>query len=187
MSRGTITIEGNRTKNIATCALCVALLCASVFFTVPIGPVPFTLQTAVVILIALLMSPKHAAATTAIYLLIGIVGFPVFSGPSGGLGKFLGPTCGFLASYLIGTFLASAVRTALENRGLKQIACDVICAALIIICSDLLGWLWFMVATGTDPLAAFLAADAPFIVIDCCKAALSIIVATAVRKALKAN
>lgn len=187
MSRGTITVEGSRTRNIATCALCVALLCASVFFTIPIGPVPFTLQTAVVILIALLLSPKHAAAATAIYLLMGAIGLPVFSGVTGGLGKLMGPTGGFLISYLIGTFLASTVRTALERREIKQIACDIICAACIIVCSDLLGWLWFMIATGSDPLAAFLAADAPFIVIDCCKAVVSIIVATAVRKALKAN
>ena len=159
------------TKSIATCALCVALLVVSCFFTIPVGPIPFTLQTAVVILIALLMTPKQAAVTTGVYLLMGAAGLPVFSG--------------FLFSYLIGTAIASAVRLQLEKRGVKQIVCDVVTAVLVISISDVLGWLWMMFFTQTDPLAAFLMADAPFIAIDCCKGAVAIVVATAVRKALK--
>ena len=88
-------------------------------------------------------------------------------------------------SYLIGTIVASAVRLQLEKRGVKQIVCDVVTAVLVISISDVLGWLWMMFFTQTDPLAAFLMADAPFIAIDCCKGAVAIVVATAVRKALK--
>lgn len=174
----------DRTRALAMCALCIALLVASCFFTIPLGPVPFTLQTAVVILIALLLTPKQAAATTGVYLLMGAIGLPVFSSMTGGLGKLLGPTGGFLFSYLIGTFIASSIRIALEKRGVKQIVCDVVCAACIIVCSDVLGWLWIMVAADLDPLSAFLTADAPFIFIDCCKAVVSILVAVAVRKGL---
>lgn len=167
------------------CGLLIALLIVSCFFTIPFGPVPFTLQTAVVILIALLLPPKQAAATCGVYVLMGAIGLPVFSSMTGGLGKLLGPTGGFLVSYPIGTAVASSIRITLEKRGVRQILCDVACAACIIICSDLLGWLWLMVVTQSDPLSAFLIADAPFIVIDCCKAAVSIIVAQAVRKGLR--
>ena len=165
-------------------ALLIALLVVSCFFTIPLGPVPFTLQTAVVILIALLLTPKQAAVTSGVYLLMGAIGLPVFSSMTGGLGKLLGPTGGFLFSYLIGTVLASSLRIALEKRGVRQIFCDIACAACIIICSDILGWLWLMLVTQSDPLSAFLIADAPFIAIDCCKAAFSIVVTHAVRKAL---
>ena len=174
----------SRTRTVAMCALLIALLVVSCLFTIPLGPVPFTLQTAVVILIALLLTPKQAAAATGVYLLMGAVGLPVFSSMTGGFGKILGPTGGFLVSYPVGTFLASALRMALERRGVRQIACDIACAACAIVCSDTLGWLWLMVVNDLDPLSAFLVADAPFIAIDCCKAAVSIAVATAVRKAM---
>lgn len=170
-------------RDIALCALCVALLVVSCFFTIPIGPVPFTLQTAVVILIALLLTPKQAALTTGAYLVMGAIGLPVFSGMTGGI---IRASSGFLFSYFIGTIIASAIRIQLEKRGVKQIVCDIVTAALIIVISDVLGWLWMMFFAQLDPLSAFLLADAPFIAIDCCKAVVSIIVAVAVRKALRA-
>ena len=172
------------TRQLATCALCIALLVVSCFFTVPIGPVPFTLQTLVIILIALLLPPKLAFATTGIYLLMGAIGLPVFSSMTGGIGKILGPTGGFLISYPIATTIMSFVRMQLEKRDVKQVACDVVAAAGIIVICDILGWLWLMVSTQTDPLSAFMMADAPFIFIDCCKAAVAIAVAKGVRAAI---
>lgn len=172
------------TREVAMDALLVALLVVSCFFTIPLGPVPFTLQTAVVILIALLCSPKHAVIVCGVYLLMGACGLPVFSSMTGGVGKLLGPTGGFLVSYVIGSPIASGLRRTLERRGVKQLVCDIAAAATIIVVSDVIGWVWYMVVTASGPLAAFLAADAPFIAIDCCKAAVSIVVAVAVRKGL---
>lgn len=180
-------IQAKSTRSLALCGLSIALLVVSCFFTIPFGPVPFTMQTAVVILIALLLTPGQAAAVCGTYLLMGAIGLPVFSSMTGGIGKLLGPTGGFLFSYLVGTVIASSVRMALEKRGVKQIICDIITAACIIVTSDIMGWLWFMVVTASDPLSAFLAADAPFIAIDCCKAALSIVIASAVRKGIRVN
>lgn len=179
---GNATVTRTRTQQIALCGLSVALLVASCFFTVPFGPVPFTLQTAVVILVALLFNPTEAAAITGIYLLMGAIGLPVFSGMTGGI---IRATSGFLLSYLIGSASASFVRGMLTRHGAKQLVADVACGLTVIVISDVLGWAWFMFYNDLSPLAAFLAADAPFIAIDCCKAALSIAVATAVRKALR--
>lgn len=181
-NHGSTTITRTRTQQIALCALCVALLVASCFFTVPFGPVPFTLQTAVVILIALLFSPAEAAAITGVYLLMGAIGLPVFSGMTGGI---IRATSGFLFSYLIGSATASLVRGTLTRHGVRQVVADVLCGLTVIVISDVLGWAWFMFFNDLSPLAAFLAADAPFIVIDCCKMVLSVAVATAVRKALR--
>ena len=172
------------TREIAMDALLVALLVVSCFFTVPLGPVPFTLQTAVVILIALLCTPKHALIVTGLYLLMGACGLPVFSSMTGGIGKILGPTGGFLVSFVVGSALAAWLRRVLERKGVRQIVCDVAAAATIIVVSDVLGLLWYMVVASVGPLASFMAVDAPFIAIDCCKAVLAIIVAVAVRKGL---
>lgn len=173
------------TRTIVTCGLLIALLVVSCLFTIPLGPVPFTLQTAVIILISLLLTPGQAAATCGIYLLMGAVGLPVFSSMTGGFGKFLGPTGGFLVSYPIAVTIASLVRRTLERRGVRQVICDGVAAICIIIIADILGWLWFMAVTQSDPLSAFLVADAPFIVIDCAKAVLAIAVAAAVRPAVR--
>ena len=174
----------SKSVSITTSALCIALLVVSNFFTIPIGAVPVTLETLVVILIALIMSPKQAAATTGIFLLMGAVGLPVFSSMTGGMGKLLGPTGGFLFSYLIGTVLASSLRRAMERKGVKQIVCDIACAATIIVTSDILGWFWLAFVADMDLLSAFLVADAPFIVIDCIKAVVAIAIAKAVRPVL---
>ena len=172
------------TKRLVTSGLLVALLVVSCFFTVPIGPVPFTMQTTVIILIALLLPPKQAAATCAVYLLMGAVGLPVFSGMTGGFGKFLGPTGGFLISYPIATACASFTRCMLERRKVPQIACDVVVCVLIIIIADILGCAWFMIVTNSDLPAAFAASVAPFVFVDCCKGAVAIAIACAVRKAI---
>lgn len=171
------------TRTIVTSGLLVALLCVSVCFTIPLGPVPFTLQTAVIILMALLLTPGQAAAACGVYLLMGAIGLPVFSGMTGGFGKFLGPTGGFLVSYPIAVACAASARRALERRGAPQLLCDVTAALAIIVIADTLGWLWFMMLTQSDPLAAFLVTDAPFIAIDCAKGVLAIAVAAAIRRA----
>lgn len=172
------------TKRLVTSGLLVALLVVSCFFIIPLGPVPFTLQTAVIILIALLLPPKQAAITCAIYLFMGAIGLPVFSGMTGGFGKFLGPTGGFLISYPIATACASFARCMLERRKVPQIACDVVVCVLIIIIADMLGCTWFMIVTNSDLAAALTASVAPFVFVDCCKGALAIAIACAVRKAI---
>lgn len=175
-----------RSQRIAKCALLVALLIVSCFFTIPIGPIPFTLQTAVVILIALLCTPGEAALATGVYLLLGAIGLPVFSGMTGGI---IRPSSGFLFSYLIGSVAASALRMQIVRLWGKtltmRLVADIVCAACIIVISDLLGWFWMAAYANMDLVTAFFTADAPFIAIDCCKAVLSVIVANAVRKALR--
>lgn len=178
------TTHASTTRELAFCALFIALLAVSCLFTIPLGPVPFTLQTCVVILIALSCTPRQAAVICGVYLLMGAVGLPVFSSMTGGIGKILGPTGGFLVSYLIGSPLASGLRRMLEGRGVGQVVCDVVAAACIICVSDVLGWLWLMMVTGSDPLSAFLLADAPFIAIDCCKALVAIVIVRALRAGL---
>ena len=85
-------------------ALLVALLSASAYlaFPIPITLVTVTAQTLVLNLIALLLDRRKAALTVAVWILLGAVGIPVYSGGRGGLSELVGPTSGFLvAAYLI--------------------------------------------------------------------------------------
>ena len=172
-------------RDVATSALLIALLVVSCLFTIPLGPVPFTLQTAVVILVALLCTPRQATLVIGVYLLMGAVGLPVFSSMTGGLGKLLGPTGGFLFGFFASAPIAAMLRAGITRRTNRSILGDIAAAACIIVVSDALGLAWFMFVTQSDAANALLMTTLPFIVPDVCKAALAIIVAAAVRKGLR--
>ena len=70
-------------RQVARCGVCIALLAVSAWITVPLGPVPFTMQTFVLALLPQVMRTRDAFFTVAVYLLLGTVGVPVFSGFDG--------------------------------------------------------------------------------------------------------
>lgn len=80
---------------------------------IPVEPVPFTLQTLVVILAGMLLGWRLGLLTVLIWLAAGAAGLPVFSGGSGGWQKFIGETGGYLAGFPI----AAAVAGWLSQRG----------------------------------------------------------------------
>ena len=93
-----------KTRNMAQCALFAALLVLCAWLCVPAGDTAFTLQTLGVSLTLLLLGGKRGTGAIGVYLLLGFVGLPVFSGFQGGIGALMGATGG----YILG-FLAAAV------------------------------------------------------------------------------
>ncbi|KRM89043.1 BioY protein [Liquorilactobacillus vini DSM 20605] len=79
--------------------LAVMIVCSQL--TIPIPIVPITLQTFAVGLIASLLPVWDGLEVIIVYLLLGTLGFPVFANFSGGLAVFLGPTGGYLLSFLV--------------------------------------------------------------------------------------
>ncbi len=88
-------------------ALFAALTAAVSFFKIPLPftPVPITLQTLMVLLSGAMLGSNYGALAMIIYLLLGLIGLPVFSGGSSGLGILAGPTGGFLLSFPIAAFV----------------------------------------------------------------------------------
>ena len=177
----------SHTKEIVLCALMCALLIVSSFITVPFGPVPFTLQTFVMPLIILLLNPKQVGMTTGLYLVMGAIGLPVFSGMQGGIAHILGPTGGFLISYFIGGILASLIRCFMCNNIKMRFVSDIVSLASFLVICYLLGWAWLMFAAQISPAAAFASGVVPFIFIDIFKYIAAFAVAKVVRAALKMN
>ncbi|WP_422478112.1 biotin transporter BioY [Pleomorphochaeta sp. DL1XJH-081] len=93
-------------RRIIIIALFSALMVAGAYIAIPVGPVPITLQTMFVLLAGILGGRRIGAASVAVYLALGAIGLPVFSGGVGGFGHFAGPTGGFLLSWLIAAPLA---------------------------------------------------------------------------------
>lgn len=88
------------TREIASVGLFAALLTVCSWITLPLT-VPFTMQTFAVFLTLLLLGGKLGTYTICVYLTMGAVGLPVFSGMSGGLGRLLGTTGGYLVGFII--------------------------------------------------------------------------------------
>lgn len=78
-------------------ALCVAVLSVSSYLVIPLPltPIVLSMHTVMVNLVGLIFRPRQAASTILIYLIMGFMGLPVFSGGTAGPGKLLGPTGGF--------------------------------------------------------------------------------------------
>jgi len=97
-----------RTIRAALACLFAALCVAGAFITLPIpgSPVPIVAQNLFVVLAGLLLGPFWGGAAVLIFLGLGAVGFPVFSGGRGGLAHFAGPTGGYLAGYLVAAVVA---------------------------------------------------------------------------------
>ena len=96
-------------KYLLTIFLGSLLLTISAKIKIPFYPVPMTMQTFVVVLMGVTFGWKIGVATISLYLLEGIIGFPVFAGtPEKGLGLayFIGPTMGYLIGFLFAAFLA---------------------------------------------------------------------------------
>lgn len=73
--------------------------------SIPVQPVPFTLQTMLVVLAGAFLSARNGAISQIIYLLLGIIGVPVFADLSFGLAKLFGPTGGYLLSFPFAAYL----------------------------------------------------------------------------------
>lgn len=69
--------------------------------SLPLFPVPMTLQTFAVFLIGLTYGWRLGGITVSLYLLEGAIGLPVFSGGKGGMIVFMGPTAGYLVGFLL--------------------------------------------------------------------------------------
>ncbi|MBR3979196.1 MAG: biotin transporter BioY [Oscillospiraceae bacterium] len=90
-----------RVKRICLCGLFSALLCLCSWLCIPVGNLVFTLQTFAALLTLGLLGGKWGTASIGVYLALGAVGLPVFSGFRGGVGMLLGATGGFLWGFLV--------------------------------------------------------------------------------------
>lgn len=106
-------------KEMSLVGLFTALTAVGAFISLPLGPVPITLQTLFVLLGGLILGPKLASLSQVLYLLIGLAGIPVFSGFTGGLQTILKPSFGFIISFIIASFVVGKVSSLIEAHDSK--------------------------------------------------------------------
>ena len=96
------------TREISHVALFTALIAVGAFITIPLGPVPFTLQPLFVLLAGLVLGSRLGALSVVAYLVLGLIA-PVYAGGASGLGVLFGPTGGYLLGFVLGALVAGAV------------------------------------------------------------------------------
>lgn len=88
-------------------AIGAALIAVLAQISIPIGPVPFTLQNFAIGLIATVFRPREAVLSVGLYLLLGAIGLPVFASGGAGFHVLVGPSAGYLWFDLVYAGLAS--------------------------------------------------------------------------------
>ena len=153
------------TRFLTSTALLTALLCILGPVSVPIGPVPVSLTNLVIYLMVYLLDTKRAAAAYLLYMLLGLAGLPVFSGFTGGVGKLLGPTGGYIIGFLPMTVLIALL---VERHHENRLLCVLVMEAATWI-PYLFGTLWLARQAHMTFPAAFAVGVTPFIIVDLIK------------------
>lgn len=134
----------------------LTIIMSQISIPMPYG-VPMTMQTFIIPLVAFLLGKKEGVYVSIIYLLLGMIGIPVFAGFSGGLGIILGPTGGFILSFPLMAYF-SGVATEREKN--YQVISWLILGAIV---NYLVGMLYFSMVTSNSLSVAFTACVLPFI------------------------
>lgn len=158
-------------------SLLAALTAAGAYIAIPIGPIPIVLQNLFIFLTGLLLGSKWGAASVAVYLLAGASGLPIFAGGTGGLGRLLGPTGGYLLGYLPAVYVIGIISEKMNHRRFYD-TLAVVCGTIIIYTC---GITWLKIITGMSLTKTLAVGMYPFLPGDALKIVAAVIIAKSLR------
>lgn len=167
-------------QTLALIALSASLLCVISPFAIPLPYIPITLATFAIYVCSSVLGAAKGTISVLLYLAIGIVGVPVFSGFQGGVQKLFGPTGGFLIGFLLMAFVTGFVADRFENKKYMYAVGMVLGTILCYI----LGTVWLMQYAKISLVAALPLAVFPFLAGDAIKIIAATQIAPVVRKAI---
>ena len=172
------------------CGLFAAFTAVFSQISLPIGPVPISCSLIAVYLAGLFLPVKTAALSQLVYLLLGIIGVPVFAGFQSGAARLAGPTGGYLLVYPVIALILSLAMVIydkkLARKPLAARAAYIVSAMLVslIVCYAA-GTAWFTVVSGSSFQKALSLTVVPFIAGDIAKIVLCTVVTISARERLK--
>ncbi len=175
------------TYDIAVIAVSAALITICSWISLQIGPVPVTLQTLAVLAVLLTTGGRRGTIAVAVYLALGAIGVPVFSGFKGGPAAFAGPTggflLGFLAAALVYWLLEKLVFARLMTTQKKKIIFGFVISVIFELVMYTVGVIWFMTvyAAQTGPVGLVTVLGwcvIPFIIPDLVKIVAAVIISS---------
>lgn len=166
-------------KSMTKISIMSVIIAICAWLTIPYA-VPFTMQTFGVFFALLFLDGKKGTASIALYLLLGALGLPVFSGFSGGFGHLFGATGG----YMLGFLLTGLIYIICERLFEKSFKTSVLSLILGLFVCYIFGTLWFSIyKENISFLSAVLICVAPFIIPDLLKLTLAVMVVKKIKKA----
>lgn len=173
-----------KTYDMAYIGLFVGLMAICSWISIPTA-IPFTMQTFAIFLAVMILGGKRGTLAIVVYLLLGLVGVPVFAGFSAGPGVLFGTTGG----YLIGFVFSGLLMWLMERIADRKVWVQMLSMLLGMVTYYIIGTIWFMVVYGnTNGPVSLLTALGwcvfPFVIPDLVKAALALGFGNALRKPL---
>jgi len=174
---------GFRTYDLCLEAICAALITICSWISLQVMDIPFTLQTFAIFLVLLTIGGKRGTIAVVVYILLGLVGIPVFAGFKSGPATLIGPTGGFIVGFIfVGlTFWGLEVvfkklKTSTSKKIIFGIIEGVICEVVLYV----FGVAWFMIMytknTGPVGLATVMGwCVIPFLIPDAVKLVLAVV------------
>lgn len=180
----TTTMQQNKTRDIVFIGIFAALIAICSWISIP-TTVPFTLQTMGVFTAVGLLGGKRSSLAVLVYILLGLVGLPVFAGFSGGVGVLFGTTGGYIIGFLASALLMWGMETVC---GRGKIALAVSMVLGLVVCYAI-GTLWFMAVyaktSGAVGLGTVLGwCVIPFIIPDLIKIGIALLLTERFRKVI---
>lgn len=102
------------------CSVFVALIVVGAFIRIPIPVVPFTLQFLFTMLAGLLLGGKLGATSVCIYIVMGLLGLPVFA-EGGGIGYILKPSFGYIIGFAVASYVTGVIANKVSNPSYKRL------------------------------------------------------------------
>lgn len=174
MNEKTVISNKNKTKDIVFIALFAVLMAVCSWIAIPTA-IPFTMQTFAVYFALNFLGGKKGTASVCIYLLLGLIGLPVFANGTAGIGIIMGTTGG----YMIGWIFSGLVMWLLEKLIGRKLWAQAISMLIGLIICYIVGTAWFMVvyASTTGAISLWVALGwcvIPFIIPDLVKLGLAL-------------
>jgi len=171
--------SGTDTRKMALCGLFAAIISVCSWVTVPMS-VPFTLQTLAVFAALYILGGKLGTASVCVYISLGAIGLPVFSGFEGGVGKLFGPTGGYIFGFVLIGLTVWGAQAIFGNKPVITVAAAVIGTVFMYA----VGTAWFIAgyAGGITLVQALKWCVLPFILPDLLKLGCAVLIGSRVSK-----
>ena len=158
-------------------AVFVAIITVCSFIQISVGPVPFTLQTFGVFVTAGILGTKRGTLAVIVYILLGIIGVPVFCG-AGGPGVIVGTTGGYITGFVFTALIIGIITHFFEKSSTwLKLGATVVCFVI--------GTIQFMFVMKTSLTVALGYCVIPFIIPDLVKILVATIIVNRMKKYVK--
>ena len=181
-------------RDLALISVSAALITICSWISIPLGPVPFTLQTLGILAVMLTIGGRRGTIAVLVYLALGACGVPVFAGFKGGIVSFIGPTGGFLIGFVIAALvywlLEKALFKRLMNTTVKTWIFGLLGFVIFEVVMYVIGVIWFMTVyasqTGPVGLATVMGwCVLPFIIPDIVKMVVAVLIGERASKLIR--